>query len=62
MKVSELINKLKEFPADAEVLVDCDDGYDIQPVDFRYYSKYYPTDFERMYHINELENVVVHHC
>lgn len=62
MKVSELIDELKKFPQDAEVVVDYDNGYEIQPIEFYYYHEYYPTDFDRLHRTNVQKNVLVHQC
>lgn len=61
IRVSELINQLKEFPADAEVVVNYD-GYELQPAYFQYYAEYYPTDYDKCQEINGVKNVVVHSC
>lgn len=62
MKVSELIDELKKWPQDAEVVVDYDNGYEIQPIELYYYPEYYPTDFDRLHRTNVQKNVLVHHC
>lgn len=61
MKVSELINQLKEFPADAEVVINWD-NYELQPAEFQYYDVYYPSDYDECHQINGVRNVVVHSC
>lgn len=61
MKVSELIDQLKEFPSDAEVVINYD-GYELQPAEFQYYDEYYPSDYDECHRINGIRNVVVHSC
>lgn len=61
MKVSELINQLKEFPPDAEVVINWDNN-EMQPAEFKYYDVYYPSYYDECHQINEFRNVVVHSC
>lgn len=49
MKVTELIEQLKKFPQDMEVVYDYDGGYSTGSIDeIKIGNKYYDEDYEKV--------------